>query len=333
MNAEFNALRNTILEDDRTKKDYTDIQLSDLVMRPDGRIVRKGSQQKTGLHLNDFAMAQAFNRVGIPVRYGKKMFEEQPSLIADHFNHWASQDGNGVLLRTRGDVIRGFLSEKYTTLDNKDVIESLDEVLNGFDNTELVHSYIDDKRTNIRMTFPALTADFGKASNGASDILKVGIDIDNSEVGASSLRVVPMVLRLVCTNGMRSWQRDGEAFSQRHIHLTSDELFGRMSDAISHAVQAGDGVIKSLNESRRMKVRSPFDAIKKLAEEATYSGDFMDKVQQSYSIEPDPSLYGVVNAFTRASQSLNNERRVEVEQFAGGLLDELKVVNRLKNFL
>ncbi len=320
----FDTLKHTLEQEEKTKRDMQ-VNLSDLFMSKDGLIRRKSRKGVSGLELSDYAMTQAFNRIGIPVKYGKKLMAERPDLVADQFNHWVSTDDRGVLIRMRINedgtgFIRGFLSDRYSVLDNIQVFESLEKILQHSPTANLASSYIDDRRAHMRITFPDLTTDFGISTEGKHDVIQVGVDIVNSEVGASSLRVTPLVFRLVCLNGLKVWSADGDPFVQRHIHLTSNELFGRMNTAIVDAIKGGDEMLETLNNVRKIKVANPLSVIEELAKKQMYSQNLIDQAKTNFMIEPENSLYGVVNAFTRTARDLPNERRLEVEAYAGEIL-------------
>jgi len=323
MTMDFDRVVEIVEIDDRNKSDRT-TQLSALRMNSVGKVEYRNSGTEQ-MSLGDYAMGQAFNRIGIPVQYGKKLFEERPDLVAEQFNHWTQKEEREVLLRMRtGDdgssFIRGFLSDRYSILDNNDVILAMREVVQELPEYEIHSFYLDDKRTHLRMTFPGLSSIIGQTLEGQPDILRLGIDIDNSEVGASSLRVVPMVYRLVCTNGLRAWANDGDVYQQRHIHLTSSELFGRMNTAIVRAVKSGDELIDVLNKSKYWEVEKPLDTIQALMKDSKYSKDLTAKVQDNYLMEAMPNVYGVVNALTRTARDLPVERKIDLEEFAGEVL-------------
>ncbi len=321
---EFEKLREFFENDEATKRDMV-VPLNELTMEQTGKLRRHARGGVEGLALSDYAMGQAFSRLGIPVAYGRKLMKERPDLVATQFNHWTSKETRQVLVRMRihengQGVIRGFLSDRYSILDNKDVFDGLSRIIETTPEAELTSTHIDDRRAHIRLSFPELSADFGLNPEGKPDILRVGVDIVNSEVGASSLRITPVVYRLVCTNGLKGWAPTGERFVQRHMHLTTNELYGRMSTAVVDAIRGGDTMIETLQGARKTKVEEPLDIIKELAAKQTYSQTVTDTAQRNFLIEPEPSLYGIMNAFTRTARDLPNERRLEMEEFAGSLL-------------
>jgi hypothetical protein len=63
------------------------------------------------------------------------------------------------------------------------------------------------------------------------------------------------------------------------------------------------------------------ETICRLAEARKLSLKFTDEVLSSYAAEPEPTRYGVINAFTRAAQKLDPLQRIEMERFAGTLIE------------
>lgn len=55
-----------------------------------------------------------------------------------------------------------------------------------------------------------------------------------------------------------------------------------------------------------------------MSKEGGFSGQFTDNVKTNF--DGDGTAYGIVNAFTRSARELPNERRLEVESFAGKLV-------------
>jgi hypothetical protein len=74
-------------------------------------------------------------------------------------------------------------------------------------------------------------------------------------------------------------------------------------------------------KTREVKVVEPLEVIRKIAEERQLSQKLTDEVVSSYLGEPEPSRFGVINAFTNAAQKLGPLQRIEMERFAGTLLE------------
>ena len=72
----------------------------------------------------------------------------------------------------------------------------------------VVSARITDTHFYLQATSDRVTAEVRRG-----DIVQAGVVIANSEVGASSLRISPMVYRLICTNGLIS----GSELRQHHV--------------------------------------------------------------------------------------------------------------------
>jgi hypothetical protein len=68
-------------------------------------------------------------------------------------------------------------------------------------------------------------------------------------------------------------------------------------------------------------IADPQKTICELAEARKLSLKFTDEVLSSYAVEPEPTRFGVINAFSRAAQKLGPLQRIEVERFAGTLIE------------
>lgn len=269
----------------------------------------------------DWAEGQLMGRLGMPAQYFRKAKEEDPELFRQHFNYWASKAEDVTRLRAKvhGDsgLIRGAVSDKYSVLDNDTVGDTLMKILKGQEESYKIEMFhLDDRRLHLRLTYLDLTKPAGILPDGSPDYTRLGMDLVNSEVGAASMNIVAMIWRLICSNGLRGWSRDNEnTFIQRHIHLRNVEFQGRMAEAMVNQLRAGQEFLEQYKETQRQTIQNPFSVISELAKEGGFSRQFTDNAKEQF--EGDSTAYGVINSFTRAARDLPNERRLEVERFAG----------------
>lgn len=318
-----------IEQDSRGKADYI-TPVNNLRVDNEGNFVflRTGDVQGSALRdipfdATEWAERQLMNRLGMPAQYFRKAKEEDPELFSRHFNHWANKAEGTIRLRTKvsgtNGLIRGAVSDKYSVLDNDMVGDTLKEILKGQeDNYQIEMFHLDDKRMHLRLTFLDLTKQLGVLPDGTPDYMRIGEDVINSEVGAASFNLLKMVWRLVCSNGLRRWDRE-DSFIQRHIHLRTIEFQGRVAEAMVNQLHAGQEFLQRFEETQRQRIQNPFAVITKLSKEGGFSRQFTDTAKESF--EGDNTAYGVINAFTRAARDLPNERRLEAENFAGKLVD------------
>ena len=321
---DFKNLLEKIEMDDLSKLDFR-VQAKDLVMKENGLIVRKGKETREGLLLSEHAATQFLNRYDIPVKEGKMIARKDPEMFRQIFNDVVNEDDRGILIRARKTdkgygIVRAVLSEDYSILNNKRIIETLERHVheNSFSGVESF--YIDDRRFHARFTFDVSTTAFGRDVYGDDDLIKCGLDIINSETGNSSLRIEPMIFRLVCSNGLKAWRTDGDIIQQRHIFIDNDELDKLVVNGINTSLEKSNNIINTFEDAKKIQIEDPVADIIRLSEYANFSKKLTDSVIKNYFIEPMKNRYGVVNAFTRGARDLNNHQRLQVEEFAGRLL-------------
>ena len=153
--------------------------------------------------LTNNANGQIAQRLKIPKIYFDKMKIEAPSLWAQNVNHWFNVNSEKRLVRTLDGKVRAFLSDKYRTLDNFDLLEAIMPSLLKRKDLKIVSSEVTEDKFYLKAIFTDLSREVTSSST-LNDIVNFGIIISNSEVGAGSLRIQPMSERLVCLNGMIS---------------------------------------------------------------------------------------------------------------------------------
>lgn len=315
-----------IKKDDLNKYDFN-VRGKDLVFRENGTLVKKGKEYKTGLHVSDYAMTQLLTRYDLPVRENKTLFYEDPKNFTRMLNNYLQSDDRELLLRTRIDrgvgIVRAALSDNYSIVNNSDIVEQVKQLLDEYVDVGISNYFNSDKLMHMRLVFNPTKERVENKDLKEDDIIMNGIDIVNSEVGRSSLRVEPIIYRLVCTNGLKSWTLDGDDYVyMRHIHINKDELRDLIFKGVDQSLNRAYELSAKFKESKKLLLANPVEEIQKIAEDNMLSKKLTEKIIDSYYEEPSQSLYGVVNAFTRAARNLPDERRLNLEKLAGRILLE-----------
>ncbi len=266
-------------------------------------------QGPTGCYaLSDLATGQMCQRLGIPVAYYRRLPGEMKSIVANF--DLSRLNGKSYLLRGKGDWVRGFLSAEYVAYNNSQIAETVQDLLRG--GAVSVKAFVLEE---THMFLKIISEEIVDPASG----LKAGVMVGNSEVGLGSVSVEPFVFRQPCTNDLIVSEEI--AFRQAHIHFTVQELNRRMAEAIGEGFQVASSVLDAFLKTHQEPVPDPVEMIRKLAEARKLSQKFTDEVTSSYLAEPEPSRFGVINAFTRAAQGLAPLQRIEMERYAGTLLD------------
>lgn len=315
------------LEEEATLKRDQLVDFSKLRFNDDGSLSELNGNLQN-YKLTDWAASQLCTKIGMPYNYFERCPEELRSMNVNHWLEGASS--KEVLLRLRenedANTIRSIASSRYTKFDNHEVVALVDQFLNKLNKDYEIEMWRNDgDNFHLRMTFDHMATDVGKTPFGQDDIHKVGVHIMNSEVGKSSVRIMPMVYRLVCTNGLMAWRASDDIFSQRHIYINENEMEERVAVAFANALQLGNETIEVLRQSKQVKVSNPLELIDKLAKSEKYSKKFVETVKLAYGKENDGSLFYVVQSLTAAAKELDNDRRIEVEHHASKLLTEAKI--------
>lgn len=270
-----------------------------------------GSPDLVALSLSDHALTQIAGRLEIPARYLKRKYKEGAWSVVDiAIRDDLDRHAGRVLIRLKGYTVRAYLSSKYVRLNNHEVFEDVAEIIST--HTSLRSFHLDSDGVWLKALFPALSWD---GPDGTT--YRLGMMLGNSEIGSRSVTCEPFIYRQVCTNDLVV-QTD-EMFSHRHIFIDRAQLRMGLRKAIAAAVKAGDEMAERIEKAAAEEVEDPKDLIEKIASKARYSQKFTDTVKQSWEAEPVNSKWGVINALTNAAQTLEGDRRVEVERMAGSL--------------
>lgn len=303
----WKEIEDKIIQDDQNKWDQkTTVQqlriANDRMME-----VSTGNGENNRYSLSDLATTQMCQRLDIPVAYYRRLPGEMKALVGNY--DLSRQNGQGFLLRGKGEWIRAFLSDRYITYNNSQIAETVQVLLKEAD-VEVKTFVLEETHVFLKI----ISNDIVDASSG----LKAGVMVGNSEVGMGSISVEPFIFRKPCTNDLIASQE--KAFRHAHIHFTSNELNRRMAEGISNAFQVANTMLDAFLATRMDPIPDPVAVIIKLAEERKLSLKFTDEVVSHYHAEPEQTRFGVINAFTSAAQTLAPLQRIEVERFAGTLL-------------
>jgi hypothetical protein len=94
-----------------------------------------------------------------------------------------------------------------------------------------------------------------------------------------------------------------------------------MAEAVGEGFKVASSVLDAFLKTREEPVQDSIDTIRQIAEQRNFSQKFTDEAVSGYLVEPEPNWFGVINAFTGAAQGLAPLQRIEMERFAGTLLN------------
>lgn len=293
--------------------------------------------------LTQHAQRQITSWAGIPAKYADQCIASDPALLAINMNHWlrSSLEKNGTptrrMVRTLGGDARAFLSDRYRRIDNEDIAEAVLPILLNEPGLQIISSEVTESRLYLKALLPRIEADIA-----VGDTVQAGLMISNSEIGAGSLQVKPLVYRLVCSNGMiadrggmsryhvgRRVAGDGDdiekLFRDETIAADDHALMLKVQDVVRASLDAA--VFSSLVDDMRAategpQILRPAKAVEVLGKTLGLQQSEQDSVLESLIRGGDYSRWGALNAVTAIANTHESyDRATELETLGGKVLD------------
>ncbi|GBG56590.1 hypothetical protein SPFL3102_00402 [Sporomusaceae bacterium FL31] len=285
--------------------------------------------------LNELAHKQLAERLQIPQKYYNKMRVEYPDLLDENINSWFGKVPERRMIRTLDGSVRAFLSDRYRRLDNLELADAVFPILKEMKTAEIISSEVTETHMYIKVINKKL-----KAEVTVGDIVQAGLIISNSEVGLGSLKVEPLIFRLVCKNGLivkdyaqkryhvgkqiETQDSAYEIFSDETLAQDDKAFFMKVQDTVRVAI---DEVKFNLSvEKLRATMHEPtgtdpVKTVEVLADRYILNQSERGSVLRHFIMGADNSRYGLINAVTRASQDVEDyTRATELERLGGELL-------------
>lgn len=275
---------------------------------------------------------QIADHTGIPTKYYDRMPQ---SLRAENVNHWLRNEPAKRMVRTLDGKTRAFLSDRYKMLDNFDLAEAVLPVLSEIPDAKIESCELTERRMYIKALFPRVEGELK-----VGDLVQSGVVISNSEIGQGSLRVEPLVYRLVCKNGMISNMSNrtyhlGKALgledNAREIYrnetITADNkaFWMKIQDTVRASVdQKGfDLIIKEMQRTMGMEMEAdPVTVIERVQKRFLFTDNETGLVTRHLIGEGELNAFGLLNAITRTSQDITDyDRATDFERMGGQILE------------
>ena len=294
------------------------------------------------LDMTKHAMSQWASKFGVPPRYIKELADKDSDHVLNDLsievmnvhNKLHAKDilvrgilGDPDILGFNAGDCRAILSPSYGFIENYDVLTAVFEGLRIAREKHNIsfepgQASISDTNMRARINMPQLqmVADellknyrspWSGVSGTDNPIVFVGIDIRNSEVGAGSFTLAPVIVMQVCDNGMTLTK---DIF--RKVHLGSASDSGMIS---SRTMQAHMNLITSQTIDKVVEIGTPEFlqakveelqglkrpvAAKKVQDYLTqaFSEEHANAIFDDFIAGGDISAFGVAQAITSVSQ-------------------------------
>ena len=338
-------LANELQRREEAKRDYVaDTRL--LLMEPDGdqlMVQRNSGYEQIATHTTSHAHGQLATWAGIPRKYYDKMMESDPALLSMNVNHWlkSPQKETRRMVRTLDGQFRAFLSDRYRIIDNYQVAQAaLAPMLELSDRRELeiLSCDVTDRRLYIQARFPRLEREVK-----VNDPVQAGVIITNSEIGAGSLVVKPLLYRLVCLNGMvvgdeitdtrmrrnhvgRRVQEDEDhsIYSDETLEADDKALMLKIRDTILALTDTEKFsiIMNRMREAASSEAaQDPVKAVDEVIELLQVPHHYRGGILESLIKDHDYTLWGVANAITaQANEAESYDDAVDLEQLGSKVI-------------
>jgi hypothetical protein len=284
--------------------------------------------------INEIAHNQIGEKLGIPSRYYDRMRNEQPELLAENVNTWFRKEPSRRMVRTLDGTARAFLSERYRRIDNYEIAGAIFPMIAEMKDASVESCEITEKRMYLKVVNPRVTAEVVKG-----DIVQSGLLISNSETGLGSVSVMPLVYRLVCSNGMiaadsgkrkfhsgRANEADNgyEIYRDETIAADDKAFIMKLQDIVRAAADSVqfERIISAMRTGTTAKIIGDVPSVVELASKNYGVNEKESQGVLDFLIRGgDLSLYGLTNAVTREAQEVKSyDRSTEVEMTAWRML-------------
>lgn len=273
--------------------------------------------------LTPFAESQLCQKLGIPVSYLRRC---PLWLKRENIDYWLEQrkrEGGEVLLRTKGEWLRAFLSKSYSIFDNKDLLDMLSSVPSV--GKEILPHASGLSLTDKSFHLPLIKPESIEVQNdGRKERLYLGVYLRNSEVGFLRVSLSACLHREGCGNIFVS----SCLLSKVHIGIEKDVLSQKIGEFIGKALsltapKIASALIKALSVeiSEQQRGRVFLRAAKLAGKKA-----LVELFEQEYRREKIESgigdtLFTATQAITRVAQHLHDaDDRYILSRFATELL-------------
>lgn len=284
-------------------------------------------------HVSNVCHGQIASRLKIPKQYYDRMLVDSPELLSTNVNHWFYKTNEVRMIRTLDSKVRAFLSERYRPLDNYDLLTSVLPIIQE-KQCDVVSTDVTENKLYLKVLFPKI-----KNEVKVGDVVQGGLVISNSEIGLGSLKVEPLIYRLVCSNGMitgasmrkyhvgrgNNIENIQEVLTDRTKQITDKAFWLQVQDVVrsSMSVDIFNANVEKLKESTDRKiVGNPVKAIEVTKKTFGLSETQGSSIMKHLISGSDLSQWGLANAVTRTANDEDDyDKATDLERLGGQIIE------------
>jgi hypothetical protein len=298
-------------------------------------------------------------KLDVPTAYLKRLREQAPDLYDANVNGWLhgfttpegvtpcendprfrAGDERSFMLRCfRPDddgsegVARAFLSDRYRTVDNLDVLTAaLEGVKQAGVAINVAGCDLTDRRMYVRITAPEVTAlaptllanyrsPFSGNRGADNPTVFAGFELSNSETGGGAFTIVPRLVVEVCSNGLKMTR---DALREVHVGGKLDEgvirwsedterrslelVTAKTADAVATFLDTDYmvRVIERLESDSAKPITNAADTVKVIGQQLRFSEQRIAGILDHFIQGGDATAGGVLHAVTSFAQTVDD---------------------------
>jgi hypothetical protein len=276
----------------------------------------------------DYALTLFSQKAGLPsstmmkvIRAGGGFDAQDAKLMSDAANNYLRrlpQDKEYFVRANTDGTMRAFLSDKYAPIDNRWFLDTIEELV---PEGRLSHWRSDEDTMYGNVLIPETIMDKPDGDSDYGGMLSLG----NCEIGKRKASTLPSIFRAICLNGCIWGSVSGTAYKRRHVGtIDLDALKAGIASNLTAQLPLLPTAIDALLDTRRFTTSAvPLkNVIGIVSKDHKLSAGEASKVAEEFRTYESAhrSLFGIVNAITRAGQKGSNERWVAMDEVGGKLV-------------
>ncbi len=287
---------------------------------------------------SEHMLGQVANKLNIPKKYFNRMLSDAPLLAKKNVDHWLKNEVKPYMVRTVGNTARAFLSDRYSIIDNWDVLNAVLPALKPFaerQDLNFEQCHVTDQKMYMRLTVPSMKTEILKG-----DIVNFGLQVSNSEVGLGQVEVSPFLKRLVCLNGMVAteygknkkhlgvsiWDGTDKQILREETIIQGNKAWVMTIQDEVNSMFSGttfeDITNKIISASESLVIERPAKAIEIVTKQYEFSELESEKILENLLLGKDHTKWGLANAITAsAGDSKNADRSMDLESIGFKMLN------------
>ena len=298
-------IRNAVFELAERKTDAV-LNLTSLTPVTRDNVVQLRTKKGTHHSLVQNGLTSYLNRIGIPVGFFKKCNNENKRGLLEQFH--AEHADQEVLLRKIDNNIRFMASSKYSCFDNHDVLDAFKDIDSDL---KVKEHHNTDGHFVLRLVADPIQITDKKP-------FYPGVQVINSEIGESSVKIQFFLWEEVCTNGMVISRAQFPMYRMIHIgKKRHNDLKKALEQKIKEIPDFIDTCTKLLSSSEQRDAKEAIDRIQRSVEIPL---NIKEKIKNKLEDTDGLSSLDVLSAMTNAIQSCSWSERLRLEEKAGDLL-------------